>query len=363
MIEVFCPSTGKTMGPLDWQCPDSTDPLDLRGLPPFDADKIDATDFSLWRYQAMLGVEKRFTLGEGMTPLVPAEMDGVAFHAKLEFLNPTGSYKDRGTTVMINHIAAQGVTEVVEDSSGNAGASVAAFSSLAGIRSRIYVPASGSPAKKALIAAYGGELMEVEGDQHAKTLACMEAAKTTTYASHAWSPYFTLGQMTAAWEVWEQLGRRAPDAIATPVGHGSLFLGFWRGFNALHQVGLVDKVPQLFAVQSVGCEPIVQAWEQGLEQTPIVPTSYTIADGIIVEFPVRGREVLTAIRESGGAALRVDNDAISAAQTKLWRKGFIVEPTSAVTAAALVAIRSRVDAENPTLVLALTGNGLKNVGR
>jgi len=362
MVEIICSTNGKTMQPLDWQCAESESPLDLKGLPIFNPDAIIEDDFSIWRYQAMLPVEKRFTLGEGMTPLVPTEIDGTPFHAKLEYLNPTGSYKDRGTAVMMNHIAAQGVTEVVEDSSGNAGASVAAYSSVAGIHARIYVPATGSPAKKGLIKAFGAELMEIEGEQHAKTLACLEAAKTTTYASHAWSPFFVLGQTTVGWEVWEQLGRRAPDAIVTPLGHGGLFLGFWRGFKALYEAGLIDKLPQMFAVQSAGCDPIVQAVEQDLEETPPVTPTYTVADGIIVEIPVRGKEVLQAIRESNGSAIRVDNEAILAAQAKLSRKGMIVEPTSSVSVAALEVIRSKIEADNPTLVVALTGNGLKNVG-
>lgn len=362
MVEIICSTTGKTMQPLDWQCPETQSPLELQGLPPFDPEAIIEDDFSIWRYQAMLPVEKRFTLGEGMTPLVPIEIDGVTFYGKLDYLNPTGSYKDRGTTVMMNHIAAQGVTEVVEDSSGNAGASVAAYSSVAGIHARIFVPATATSGKKGLIKAFGGELVEVEGPQYAKTEACMEAAKTTTYASHGWSPFFTLGQTTVAWEVWEQLGQRAPDAIATPVGQGSLFLGFWRGFKALHEVGLIDKMPQMFAIQSKGCDPIVQAWEQSLETTPEVHPTYTVADGIIVEIPVRRQEIISAIRESGGAALRVDNEAILEAQAKLWRKGMTVEATSSVSIAAMDPIQSKINVENPTLVIALTGNGLKNIG-
>ncbi|MGB1287296.1 MAG: pyridoxal-phosphate dependent enzyme, partial [Aggregatilineales bacterium] len=272
-----------------------------------------------------------------------------------------GSYKDRGTVTMMNHIAAHDIDEVVEDSSGNAGASVAAYSSALDIHARIFVPATGSPAKKALIRNFGAELVEVSGAQHAKTEACMQAAENTTYASHAWSPYFVLGQMTVAYETWEQLGRRAPDAIATPLGHGGLFLGFARGFRQLLAAGLIDKMPKLFAVQAANSDPVVRGWESNAEKPPLIETQQTIADGIIVRDPVRGKAVLQAIRDSNGAAFRVSEDAIRVAHEKLFRKGFSAEPTSAVTLAALPQIREHLN-EGDSLALALTGNDLKNVG-
>jgi threonine synthase len=360
-VRIVCTACGQEAQPLDWRCTACEGALDLQDLPNFDANKIDEGDFTLWRYSAFLPVEKRISLGEGMTPLAPVENEYGRIWLKQEYLNPTGSYKDRGTVTMMNHLASHDVRDVVEDSSGNAGASVAAYSSALDIASRIYVPASGSPSKKALIEAFGGTLMEIEGAQYAKTQACEEAAKTTPYASHAWSPYFVLGQMTAAFEVWEQLGRRAPKAIATPLGHGGLFLGFAQGFAMLHEAGLIDTMPRLYAIQASLSDPIVQGWEQGADVPPRVDTAPTVADGIIVDVPVRGREVLQAIRESQGAALRVEEDAILGARDALALRGFIVEPTSAVTWAALPQIKAHLGDDD--IVLALTGNGLKYVGR
>jgi threonine synthase len=359
-LTLFCTVCHAQAAPLDWRCTVCGGPIDFASLPAFDVNAIGTGDWSLWRYGVMLPVRKQVTLGEGGTPLARVDVDGVEFYAKLEYLNPTGSYKDRGTVTLINHLAAHGVREVVEDSSGNAGASCAGYSSAAGIHARIFVPVTAAPGKKALIAAFGGELVEVPGAQHEKTLACYEAAKTAPYASHAWSPYFVLGQMTAAWEVWEQLGRRAPAAVACPVGHGGLFLGFARGFKALHDAGLIDHLPQMIAVQSEGCDPIVRAWEGGLQVPPHVTPTPTVADGIIVEIPVRGRAVIEAIDETGGAALRVSNDAILAAQAKLAARGIMVEPTSATPVAALDAIRARVEGD---VVIALTGSGLKTLAR
>src|SRR5215207_8411081 len=281
--KIQCTECSAEAEALDWRCTQCGGPLDLASYPPFDLDAVRRSDWSLWRYAAMLPVEECISLGEGGTPLVSTEIDGIRFFAKLEYLNPTGSYKDRGTVTMMNYMAAHDVQEVVEDSSGNAGASVSAYASALGIRARIFVPASASEGKKALISAFGGELVEVRGAQHQKTLACMEAAKTTPYASHAWSPFFILGQMTVAWEVWEQLGRRAPAAIVCPVGHGGLFLGFARGFKMLRDAGLIDHLPQMIAVQSEGCDPVVRAWEGGLQVPPRVTPTPTVADGIIVE--------------------------------------------------------------------------------
>ena len=358
--ELIAPHTGQTVGPLDWHS--DNQPLRLKSLPPFAADQIHADDWSVWRYAAMLPVEKRISLGEGGTPLVSTEIDGLAFHAKLEYLNPTGSYKDRGTVTLVNYLASLGVTEVVEDSSGNAGASLAAYAAAAGIKARIFVPASAPIGKKQLIASFGAELVEIPGPRAAATQALMEAVKTTVYASHAWNPLFITGQMTAAWEVWEQLGRRAPDAIVCAVGHGGLILGFARGFRLLLEAGLISRMPRLYAVQSAACDPIVQAWERGLDHTEPLTQQATVADGIVVTQPVHGREILATIRETNGAAFRVDDPAILAARTALNQRGLIVEPTSAVPVAALLRERGLIG-NNQRIVVPLTGNGLKTLGQ
>lgn len=357
-VKLICTDCAAEAGPLDWRCAACGGPIDFAEPLRFRAEVIDEGDFSLWRYAAMLPVERRFTLGEGLTPLVALRLDGMKVYAKLEYLNPTGSYKDRGTVTMINHLLAHGVQAVVEDSSGNAGASVAAYSTASGIHARIFVPQTAAAGKKALITRFGGELVEVPGPQRAKTEACVEAARTTTYASHAWSPYFVLGQTTVAWEVWEQMRWRVPDVILSPVGHGGLFLGFARGFQALYEAGLIDRVPRLVAVQSAGCDPVVRAWETGAEAPPPVTPTPTVADGIIVETPVRGKEVMRAIRESNGAAIRVENQAILDAQARLARHGLMVEPTSAAAAAALPEVR-RLLGDEAEIVMPLTGSGLK----
>ena len=293
-----------------------------------------------------------------MTPLVTVALEGRRFHAKLEYLNPTGSYKDRGTATLLNYLASLDVHEVIDNSSGNAGASLAAFARAAGMSATVFVPAMTATArKKALIRAFGGRIIESQRP----TEDVYAAAERTTYASHAWNPYFALGQMTAAWEIWEQLGGRVPDAIATPVGHGGLFLGFYRGCQALLDAGLIDKMPRMIAVQSDGVDPIVRGWEQGSEIPPAINPQTSIADGILVDEPVRGRQILTALYETDGAAFRVADEAIEQAQKRMASRGLLIEATSAVTAAALPQIYARLG-DDAELALALTGSGLKNIG-
>lgn len=358
MTTIQCNDCQTEAQPLDWRCNNCGGSLDITDLPIFNVDAIHDKDFSLWRYADMLPVEKRFTLGEGMTPLAPVTLDDFTFQAKLEYLNPTGSYKDRGTTTLLNHIAAYDVEEVIDNSSGNAGASIAAFASVAGIKARIFVPSDTAvESKKRLIKAFGGTIVESLNP----TADIYAEAEHTTYASHAWSPYFVLGQTTVAWETWEQLGRRVPDAVATPVGHGGLFLGFYRGFKALYDAGITDKIPTMIAIQSTGVDPIIQAWEQQLDIPVTVARQHSIADGILVEVPVRGRQILEALYTTNGYAFRVDNDLIAVAQHRMTTQGLIIEPTSAVTVAALPQIREAIG-DDAELVIAFTGNGLKNIG-
>jgi len=358
---IICTNCQTEAQPLDWRCMTCGGILDFEKLPEFQADEIKIADASIWRYRHWLGLKQYVTLGEGMTPLVKTEINGYKISAKLEYLNPTGSYKDRGTTTLMNHIAAYDVPEVIDDSSGNAGASLAAFASALGIPARIFVPADGAESKKALIKAFGGTLEEIEGAQHAKTVACHQAAKTTTYASHAWSPFFLLGQITAGFEIWEQTLPDFPDAIVTPVGHGALFLGISRAFQLLKNAGLIHRVPKMFAVQSERIDPVVQGFESDVEIPPRVDeTERTVADGIMVNQPVRGKEILATLRNTGGAAIRVDEESILQARTALAKRGLIVEHTSAVTAAALPQIMPHLD-DGAHVVCCLTGNGLKKI--
>lgn len=361
-VELICSLCGNTSAkPTDWHCTECGGPLEIADLPSFDAAAINPKEWSLWRYAAMLPVEKRFSLGAGMTPLVQSEVDGQKFYAKLDYLNPTGSYKDRGTATLINHLLAQGVQHVVEDSSGNAGSSVAMYASGAGMAARIYVPATAPAAKKRQIA-MSAEVVEIGGSRQDVTDACLMEVERgdAVYATHAWNPYFIAGQMTAAWELWEQLGRIAPDAVISPVGQGLYLLGYARGFQKLLDAGLIDRMPRIYAVQAAACDPIVRGYVADLETPPSVEQGQTIADGIVTTKPVRGTAVLQAIRKSKGAAFHVQEDEIQSARATLAKKGLFVEPTSATTLAALPQVIAHLKQPDAKIVLALTGHGLKS---
>ncbi len=352
--ELVCEDCGEDCGALDWHCEGAR--LRIANLPRYDHEARDRQARGLWRFAAMLPASRRVSLGAGDTPLVPVQLDSHAFHAKLEYCNPTGSFKDRGTELMINHFLAQGVEAVVEDSSGNAGASLAAYAAAAGIRARIFAPADAPAAKLAHIRAYGAKLVAVPGPRQAAADACLAAAETAVYASHAWSPFFVAGQMTCAWEIFEQGG--APDVVLCCAGHGGLFTGLARGFAALKNAGLIERLPRMVVAQAAVCDPLVRAWESGLDATPAVSPTASVADGISVAQPVHGAEILCALRDTNGAALRVRDGEILAAQRRLWRKGLLVEPTSAVPVAALLSGQLPLEGR---IVIPLTGSGLKSL--
>ncbi|HID87366.1 MAG TPA: pyridoxal-phosphate dependent enzyme [Anaerolineae bacterium] len=345
----------------DWRC-ECGGVFELEGTPPFSRQAVRSDEATLWRYRAMLPIEHEehiVSLGEGFTPLVEANAYGLPVLCKLEFLAPTGSFKDRGTTVLVSALREMGVTRVVEDSSGNAAASLAAYCARAGIRARIFVPAHASPAKLAQIAIYDAELVPVEGPRERAAEAAQDAARRAYYASHYYNPFPLEGLKTFAYEVWEQLGGRAPHNIVFPVGHGTFLLGTHRGFGELRTAGLIERMPRLFAVQARACAPLYQAYRQGLETPPLTSEGETIAEGIRIAHPVRGEQVLRAVRETGGAILAVDDGEIQWARDHLIRQGLYVEPTSAVALAGLRKLDKAIAPDEITIV-PLTGSGLKS---
>jgi threonine synthase len=282
---------------------------------------------------------------------------------KLEYLFPTGSFKDRGTTVLVSELARLGLRRVMEDSSGNAGASLATYCARAGIACDVYVPASASAGKLAQVALAGANLIRVPGSREETTAAAHEAASAPGgpfYASHNWHPLFLEGAKTVGYEIWEQLGFRAPANIVLPVGNGSILLGLYRAFSDLRATGEVQALPRLFAIQAAECAPLVQAFHQGLDDVMPIEKGVTIAEGIASSAPIRGRQMLAALRESGGAALAVPEDAIMPELRRLAAAGFFVEPTSAVATAALTDLRSRGSlAPDEETIVILSGSGLK----
>ena len=319
--------------------------------------------YGLWRYREFLGVKDSVSLGEGWTPLVTTNEFGPDVFFKLEFLAPTGSFKDRGVAVMISFLGSIGIKHVVEDSSGNAAASLAAYCARTGIKPRIFVPSYASPAKLRQIEIYDAELVPVPGPRIEATRKAEAATQAGTYyASHYWNPFALEGLKTFAYELAEQLDWCCPDNIVIPCGHGTLFLGAYYGFLALLDAGVASKLPRLFAIQAAACAPIVDAFEAGLSVPVPVEGGETAAEGIRITFPVRGREILAALKETNGQAVSVAEEEILQARKRLSRSGLFVETTSAAAVAGLnLLVRDGVIGRNEQTVVALTGSGLKNL--
>jgi threonine synthase len=355
-----CGATPPT-SPALWRCPSCQAPLMLAPGAGLRREQIRSELGSLWRYGAAIRVPGPLvSLGEGWTPLVPGTVDRLPVQFKLEFLMPTGSFKDRGTAVMMGHLLDRRVPSLLEDSSGNAGASIAHYAAAAGIGCTVYVPAAAPRAKIVQIAASGAHVVPIPGSRQDVADKALEAAASIFYASHNWQPFFIEGTKTLAFELWEQLGFRAPDNIVVPCGYGSNVLGCALGFAELRAAGVLERVPRLFAVQAERCAPFLAAWQAGSDAPVPFDVAPTVADGIATQRPVRLKEVLGAVRESGGAVVGAPESEIAGAVLALGKRGLFVEPTSAT---ALVGLSRLIDegriGRGETTIVVLTGSGLK----
>ena len=393
--DLACPDCGRTYdaGPDEpWRC-DCGHPLEFadRPLPEGPAPDFAELDTrkGLWAFEEFLPVSPRVTLGEGFTPLQDASGPasdsggstdwGANVRFKLEYVFPSGSFKDRGATATLSRAAELGVEKVVEDSSGNAGAAIAQYAARAGIDADIYVPADAKASKLAAIERVGATPVTVEGSRQDVTDACVAAVESDDeagwYASHAWNPAFFAGTQTFAFEVAAQRDWDVPDAVVTPLGHGTLFLGAYRGFRALKDAGWTDEMPTLLGAQAAGYAPIA-AELHGSEESEAGPASDSragrddprdtagdnaVADGIQIVDPVRKDQILDAIEETRGDAIALDAEPVDEALDRLRRGGFYVEPTSGVAPAAVDAYRERgVLDPDDEVVVPLTGSGLKS---
>jgi threonine synthase len=275
---------------------------------------------------------------------------------KLEFLNPTGSFKDRGSAVLVSFLLSKNIQAAVEDSSGNAGASFAAYAARAGMQARIYVPAYASGPKRKQIEAYGAQVVEIHGPRSATTQAVLKAVEDgEVYASHASMPVCLLGYATTAYEIYEQIGA-APGAVIVPCGQGNLLLGTGLGFDALKHAGLINRLPQLIGVQAMACAPLWAAFHYGAQGLNLVSEGETVAEGVRIKIPIRGDQVLNAVEKSGGGFLAVEETAILPGRDELAGLGFYVEPTSAIVWDALKQIHESLP---EPVVIILTGSGYK----
>jgi threonine synthase len=289
----------------------------------FSKESILKGPFSLWRYKEALTPilpSSIVSLGEGCTPLV----------------SPTGSFKDRGATFMVSKIKELGINRVVEDSSGNAAASISAYCARGGIRCDIYSPEGTSPGKLRQTQSYGASLHIVKGSREDTSRVAEEAAEKYYYASHQKNPFFNA------------------------IGGGGMLLGSYLGFKQLLISQEISRLPKMFGIQAEACAPVHQAFVAGKDATSRVEKKPTIAEGISIVNPVRGAEILRAVRETGGAVEAVSEEEIRSTVKELALKGIYVEPTSGVAPAALKKLFAKgLISLKESVVIALTGSGLK----
>lgn len=319
------------------------------------------TQPGIWKYQSSFGMfndSPVISLGEGSTPLATVDIFDRQVGMKLEYLNPTGSFKDRGTAILMSAMVERGIGSAIEDSSGNAGAAFSAYAARAGIKGKVFVPDYASAAKRKQISAYGSEVVRVLGKRSNASRVVKEAADGgEVYASHAYLPHGLMGFATIAFELYEQLGG-APGTVVAPVGQGGLFLGIGYGFQMLQSAGLIEHLPVLVGVQAMACAPLWAMSTQGPAGFQWVTEGETLAEGIRIKNPLRGDDVMKIAGDSRGFFVVVDEDQITDGLEQLGKLGFFIEPTSAVIWHSL----KQVVQQTPEPVVAiLTGSGYKNI--
>ncbi len=360
-LDIRCLNCGRPYPPGEtpYRCPKCGGLFDFHSALKFDSGAVDASQPGIWQYRAAFGLPgsvSPVSLGEGQTPLLWCEVWGRQVAFKAEYLNPTGSFKDRGMSLLVSFLKSRGVRAAVEDSSGNAGAAFAAYATRAGIEAGVYISAAASGPKRQQIEALGAQVYPVDGSRADVSEAVRRVADSgVVYASHAYLPQVLPGYATAAYEIYDQLGG-APSALVTPVGQGGLYLGLYRGFEALYHAGLISAIPRMIGVQAQACAPLWVLSTMGVSAMGFVTEGETLAEGIRTRNPVRGDALLQVNEASHGAFVPVDEAEILRGRDELAHRGLYVESTAAVVWNALEQVLSQLP--DPVVVL-LTGSGYK----
>jgi threonine synthase len=333
--------------------------FDFSGLPEYNPSNLDPAQPGIWKYRGSFSLKAPdliVTLGEGGTPFLWDDPSTREMGFKLESLNPTGSYKDRGSAVLISQLLSRMVFSAVEDSSGNAGASFAAYCARAGIAARVFVPERAAGPKRRQIEEYGAELIAVPGPRSEAAKAVLQAVEDgETYGSHAYLPFGLPGIATIAYELLEQTGGKIGTIIA-PAGHGALLLGIMRGFAALVKTGKIPAAPYYVGVQAENCSPMAASFKAGSGMPVEIFEGNTIAEGVRVAKPVRMGAILKEMTNGKGEIIAIPEGEILPACRELAEKGIYAEPTSALVWAALKHLKPEIPRP---IILIISGNGLK----
>ena len=337
-------------------------------------------DFSIWRYWELLPIENRSvipSLRVGWTPLYNAGRLGTRLGLsnlwlKDDGLNPTGSFKDRASSVVVAKAKELGVDVITAASSGNAGAALAGMAASAHVPAIVFAPHSAPQAKVAQLLIYGARVLLVKGTYDQAFELSLAASKEFGWYSRntGYNPFTAEGKKTASLEICEQLSSNqsskktwnAPDRIFVAVGDGNIISGIWKGLRDLYALGWIEKIPKLMGVQAEGAAACYNAWKAATDTiTPV--DAHTISDSISVGLPRDGTRAVRAVRETQGAYVTVSDDEVLAAMRELAREeGVFAEPAGATGYAGLVrAVRDGLVSRDEQVVAVVTGNGLKDI--
>lgn len=353
----------------------------------------DSRDYSIWRYSELLPLDDPNNsappLQVGWTPLYRANKAGkqlglTNLYIKDDGRNPTASFKDRASAVVVAKARELGVEIITTASTGNAGAALAGLAAAAQMPAVIFVPETAPSAKIAQLLIYGSRVFLVRGNYDQAVALCLAASKEFGWycRNTAYNPYTVEGKKTASFEICEQLalvgaihpgtarqGRResplkwqAPDRIFVSVGDGNIISGLWKGLRDLAALGWIDKMPKLMGIQAEGSAACYNTWKSGTEKiTPVSAT--TIADSISADIPLDGIRAVRAVRATNGAYLTVSDDEILAAIRDLSRsEAVFAEPAGAAAYAGLVkSVKQGLVESDETVVCLITGSGLKDI--
>jgi threonine synthase len=382
--ELRCTICGRTYSPEEqaYTCPICGQVGTLDVLYDYDAlrasidrDRIAASrEDSMWRYRELLPIGPESPvppLRVGWTPFydTPRLAETLNVHrawVKDDGQNPTASFKDRASAMVVARAMERGIKVVTTASTGNAAAALAGLGASVGLQTIIFVPASAPEAKIAQLLVYGAQVLLVEASYDVAFDLCLEISLSEDWycRSTGINPFTTEGKKTAAYEIAEQSGWNPPDVVIVSVGDGSIIGGLHKGFVELRELGWIERIPRLIGVQSKGSAPLVHAWQENISAADMQPvTAHSIADSIVAGLPRDRAKALRAVRETGGAFVAVPDDAILAAIPGLARcTGIFAEPAAAATfAGAQRAVELGLIYSKETVMLISTGSGLKDV--
>jgi threonine synthase len=336
-------------------------------------EKIAAGPASIWRYADLLPVDRGHAvdLGAGFTPLVRADRLAAALGlgevwVKNDTLNPTNSFKDRVASVALSKALEFGFKTAACASTGNLANSVAAHAARAGLRSFVFIPSNLERAKVVTTAVYGGNVIAIEGNYDDVNRLCAELAGTYRWAfvNVNVRPFYAEGSKTLAYETAEQLGWETPDHVVVPVASGSLLTKIRKGFDELHEVGLLEQAPKVrvSGAQALGCSPVATAWREGSDTIrPVKPD--TIAKSLAIGNPADGYFALDAVRQTeGGLAAVSDGEVVEGIRLLARTEGIFAETAGGVTVASLKRLAEEgVVGADERVVLYITGLGLKTL--